>query len=42
VLDIEADHVAIAVEVDDEALDDLPRLGPGSALQLDVEAVGSG
>src|SRR3954471_7002007 len=39
VLDIEADHVAIGVEIDDQTLDDLARLGARRAVQLDIEAV---
>src|SRR6266404_2696783 len=39
VIDIEADHVAIGVEVDVETFDNLPRLRARRALQLDIEAV---
>src|SRR6185295_3917386 len=39
VLDVEPDHVAIGVEIDDQTLDDLAHLGPRRAVQLDIEAV---
>jgi hypothetical protein len=39
VLDVEPDHFAIGVEIDDQTLDDLAHLGPGRAVQFDIEAV---
>ena len=38
-VDIEADHLAIGVYIDDQAFDNFSRLGAGRALQLDIEAV---
>src|SRR3954454_46478 len=38
-IDIEADHVAVGVEINVETFDNLPRLRARRALQLDIEAV---
>jgi hypothetical protein len=40
VVDIEANNVALRVEVDDETLHDLPGFNARDILQFDVEAVG--
>ena len=39
-IDVEADNIAIGIEIDDEARDDLPRLCSWRALELDTETVG--
>ena len=39
-VDIEADNIALGVEINDETLHDLPGFNARGALQLDIEAVG--
>src|ERR1700674_4429549 len=39
VIDIEPDDIALCVEIDDEAFDNLPRLDTWGALELDIETV---
>jgi hypothetical protein len=39
VVDVEPDDIALGVEIDDEAFDNLPRLDPWCALQLDIKTV---
>jgi len=38
-IDVEADHVAFGVKIDNQALDDLACFGARRARQLDVKAV---
>src|SRR5215475_7255036 len=38
-VDVESDHFAVGIEVDDETCDDLSGLGARRALELDIEAV---
>jgi len=38
-VDVEPDDIALCVQIDDEAFDDLPRLDAWGAFQFDVKAV---